>query len=246
MSGTPTVINKQRIIGTILARGGSKGVPGKNIKPFCGKPLIQHTIQQAIDANIFDVIVVSSDSSEILASSSEMPGVHLIERPPAMATDTSGKKVAQQHAVRVMEERLKTHFEIVVDLDPTCPLRLASDIVDAVSLLTPEVQNVISGTLTDCSPYFSMVERNPSGFVQLVKQPPAAVIRRQDAPSCFDMSGSVYAWWRDDFFAHETNFLDRTVLFELPAERCWDIDQPLDWMVVEMLMQRRMDELNGI
>ena len=243
---TLTKNNRKPIIGTILARGGSKGVPGKNIKNLCGKPLIQHTIQQAIDADIFDVIVVSSDSHEILASASVMPGVHLIERPCDMATDTAGKKVAQHHAVRVMEERLKIHFEIVVDLDPTCPLRLPSDIVGAVSLLTSEVQNVISGTLTDCSPYFSMVEMNSSGYVQLVKRLPQAVKRRQDAPSCYDMSGSVYVWWREDFFAHETNFLDKTVLFELPAERCWDIDQPLDWMVVEMLMQRRLSGVNVI
>jgi CMP-N,N'-diacetyllegionaminic acid synthase len=246
MSETHIKDKRRPIIGTILARGGSKGVPGKNIKRLCDKPLIHYTIQHAVDANIFDVIVVSSDSPEILAAASEIPSVHLIERPHALATDTAGKKTAQHHAVRTMEERLGIQFEIVVDLDPTCPLRLPLDIIEAVNLLTPQVQNVISGTLSDCSPYFSMVEKNSSGFVNLSKSLPEAVKRRQDAPHCYDMSGSVYVWWRDDFFSHETNFLHKTVLLELPVERCWDIDQPLDWMVVEMLMQRRLSELNGI
>lgn len=224
---------------TILARGGSKGVLGKNIRPMLGKPLIQYTVQQAIDSKLFDVIAVSSDSPEILAAASGMPGVHLIERPAELASDTAGKVAGMQHAVRTMEERLGKEFRIIVDMDVTSPLRDVSDLHAVVSLLTPRVENVITGMPARRSPYFNMVERHADGSVGLVKPLEAGVLRRQDAPQCFDMNASIYAWWREPFFETVRLFRPSTQIHVMPEERSWDIDSELDWMVVETLMKQK-------
>jgi len=230
---------KSPAICTVLARGGSKGVLGKNIRPLLGRPLIQHTLQQAIDSGLFDVIAVSSDSPEILAAAGEMPGVHLIERPADLSSDTAGKVAGMQHAVRVMEERLGRQFQIIVDMDVTSPLRDVADLHAVVALLEPGVENVITGMPARRSPYFNMVELRPDGTVGLVKPLGAGVLRRQDAPECYDMNASIYAWWREPFFESVNLFRPSTRIHVMPEERSWDVDSELDWKVVETLMKHK-------
>ncbi len=225
---------------TILARGGSKGVAGKNIRPLLGRPLIQHTIQQAIDSGLFEVIAVSSDSPEILAAAAEIPGVHLIQRPEELSTDTAGKVAGMQHAVQVMEERLGRQFRIIVDMDVTSPLRDVADIRAVVDLLTPGVENVITGMHARRSPYFNMVEARPDGSVGLVKQLGAGVLRRQDAPAVYDMNASIYAWWREPFFESVRIFRPTTQIHVMPEERSWDVDSEVDWLMVEILMKNKV------
>ena len=230
---------KTPAICTVLARGGSKGVAGKNIRPLLGRPLIQHTLQQAVDSGLFEVIAASSDSPEILAAAAEVPGVHLIERPAHLATDTAGKVAGMQHAVRVMEERLGMQFRIVMDMDVTSPLRETEDIHAVMDLLTPGVENVITGMHARRSPYFNMVERRPDGSVGLVKQVGADVLRRQDTPACYDMNASIYAWWREPFFESINLFRPTTQIHVMPEERSWDVDSEFDWMIVETLMKNK-------
>ena len=113
---------------TICARGGSKGVPNKNIRPLLGKPLIAHSIEQARASGLFAALAVSSDSDAILAAAAAAGVEHLVKRPDAMASDQAAKLPAIQHCVKSVEEKTGQRFDIMVDLDATAPLRLAEDI----------------------------------------------------------------------------------------------------------------------
>lgn len=231
---------------TICARGGSKGVPGKNIRSFAGKPLIVHSIEQARASGLFAAIAVSSDSAAILEVARAAGADVLVERPAEMATDTAAKMPAIRHCVQRAEQVLSSRFETTVDLAATSPLRLPEDIVGAVALFEATgVCSVITGTPARHSPYFALVEQRPDGSVGLAKQPPGELVRRQDAPACFDMDGSIYVWRRDVLLADPKVFYPDTRLFVIPVERSQDIDTPLDFEIAEFLMNRRLAGHSG-
>lgn len=222
---------------TICARGGSKGVPGKNIRPIAGKPLIAWTVQQARDSHLFDLIAVSSDSAEILAAGMAAGADLAVQRPPEMATDTVGKVTSIRHALLTAEAHLGRQADVSVDLDATSPLRDVGDIVGAIDLLTETMAtNVITGAPARRSPYFNLVERQADGSVALSKPLPHVVLRRQDSPACFDMNGSIYVWQRNAFVADPRVFYQDTQLFEMPEERSVDIDSHVDFALVELLL----------
>lgn len=226
---------------TICARGGSKGVKGKNLRILQGKPLIAHSILQALESKLFDAVAVSSDSEEILRTARQFGAHVLVRRPEEMATDTAPKVPVIYHCMLEAERMLGAAFEVLVDLDATSPLRLVDDIVGAVSLLEDTgASNVITGTPARRSPYFNLVELNPQGFVQLSKSLPVAIVRRQDSPRCFDMNASIYVWRRAAFVAEPKIFYPDTRLFEMPEERSHDIDSELDFEIVRLLMERRI------
>jgi len=225
---------------TLCARGGSKGVPGKNLRRLGSKPLIQHTIEQASSCGLFETLAVSSDSEAILEVAGNSGVEHLIRRPSELADDHASKADAIRHCVAAVEESLGQRFEVLVDLDATSPLRLPEDIRGAVSLLEKNgVSNVITGAPARRSPYFNLVERRGDGRVRLAKSPESVVVRRQDVPACFDMNASVYVWQRDVFMAEPAVFYPDTLLYEMPEERSVDIDSELDFAIVELLWNRR-------
>ncbi len=225
---------------TICARGGSKGVKNKNIRELAGKPLIAHTIDQARSSGLFELIAVSSDSSEILDTARRYGADLMVERPPELATDTADKLPAIRHCVQDAEKHAGKRFDVVVDLDATSPLRLPEDICGAVDLLeTRGVSNVITAAPARRSPYFNLVELGADEVVRLSKPLARAIVRRQDSPPCFDMNASIYVWRRDALFNHPTVFAADTRLFVMPEERSTDIDSELDFEMVELLMKKR-------
>lgn len=225
---------------TIGARGGSKGVPNKNIRSLNGKPLIAHTIEQAKQSGIFDAVAVSSDSDEILKVAQQWGADILVKRPPEMATDKSPKLPAVKHCVLETESRVGYTFDIIVDLDATSPLRTPQDICEAVQLLeSRKVSNVITGAPARRSPYFNLVEVDGAGTARLCKTLDRAIVRRQDAPQCFDMNASIYVWWRPMLLDKDTIWNEDTLLYEMPEERSRDIDTELDFKIVEMLLAER-------
>ena len=225
---------------TICARGGSKGLPGKNLLELLGKPLIAHSIEQARQSALFDAIAVSSDSAEILDVARRFGADLMVRRPDELASDEAPKYPAIRHCVETAERELQRQFAVLVDLDATSPLRLPSDLVGAVRLLeTSGAGNVITGAAARRSPYFNLVELDGRGVARLSKPPEHPIHRRQDAPRCYDMNASIYVWRRDAFFANASVFRDDTRLFEMPAERSVDIDSELDFEMVRMLMARR-------
>ena len=224
---------------TICARGGSKGVPGKNIRPLAGKPLIAHSIAQARACGLFGLVAVSSDAAEILETARRWGADLVIERPAVLASDSAGKLPAIRHAWLAVEEQTGARFDTLVDLDCTSPLRLPEDIAGVVRLLEESgAANVITGAPAHRSPYFNLVEVE-DGVARLSKPLPHPVLRRQDAPACYDMNASIYAWTREPFLGAPFVFGPTTRLYEMPRARSLDIDEEDDFTMVELLWQRR-------
>ncbi|MBK9161518.1 MAG: acylneuraminate cytidylyltransferase family protein [Nitrosomonadales bacterium] len=222
---------------TICARGGSKGVKGKNIRALHGRPLIAYSIEQAKASGLFDVIAVSSDSDLILGAAGECGVDFLVKRPDEMATDQAGKMPAIRHCVQEVERLTGKTFEIMVDLDATSPLRSIEDIKNAVAMLEESgAGNLITAMPARRSPYFNLVEQGTDGGVVLSKPLKTPVLRRQDAPKCYDMNASIYIWRRAAFFSEGSVFNSDTRLYVMPEERSIDIDSELDFRFVEFLM----------
>jgi CMP-N,N'-diacetyllegionaminic acid synthase len=229
---------------TICARGGSKGVKNKNIRPLLGKPLIVYSIEQARNSGLFQYIAVSSDSKEILETAKKSGADYLIRRPAEMASDTAPKLSAIRHCFLEVEKRTGKLFDVLVDLDATSPLRNHGDIVECVKILENlNVSNVLTGSPARRSPYFNLVEEAENGVVKLSKSLEKPVFRRQDTPKCYDMNASIYVWQRESLLSeNNTVFFQDTQLYVMPENRSIDIDTELDFQIVEFLKQLNMDE----
>ncbi len=227
---------------TICARGGSKGVVGKNTRELLGKPVLAWTIEQARQSGLFAAIAFSSDSDSLLAAAEKAGADILVKRPDELATDTAPKVPAIRHCLEQAITQTGKMPDIFVDLDVTSPLRQLSDISGAVELLrTSGARSVITGAPAHRSPYFNLVEARADGTVGLSKVADPPIVRRQDSPRCFDMNGSIYVWRVAAFLEEPAVFYPDTRLFEMPAERSLDIDSELDFTVVEFLLRRRLE-----
>lgn len=230
------------LICTICARGGSKGVVGKNVRELLGKPLLAWSIEQARQTGLFEAIAFSSDSDLLLETALKSGADIAIRRPDEMATDAAPKLPAIRHCLEQAIARTGNTPDIFVDLDVTSPLRLPSDISGAVDLLRSSgARNVITGAPAHRSPYFNLVEARADGSVGLSKVIDPPIVRRQDAPRCFDMNASIYAWRVDAFLENPAVFYPDTRLFEMPEERSADIDSDLDFTLVELLLRKRLE-----
>lgn len=231
-------------IATVCARQGSKGVPGKNVKLMCGKPLVQHAIEQAQAAQaegLVDVVAVSTDSQEILDIAKKLNVEYCIRRPDEMATDKASKMPAIVHIVEIVEADIGEKLDAIVDLDPTSPLRNLDDIKGSIELFDIyRPGSVLTGAEARKSPYFNLLELQANGTVHLSKPSKNAPFRRQDCPPCYDMNAAVYVWDRDRFMAEPQVNFDDSRLFVMPEIRSHDIDNEMDWAFVEMLMERAM------
>ena len=227
-------------VAVLCARGGSKAVPGKNIKMLAGQPLIHWTIEQACKSQLFDYVVVSSDAPDILLAAKNAGATYLVKRPKALATDAISVLPAIEHALASLEADLNLKIDSFVLLQPTSPTREADDITGAVSLFdTAKCSSVITGSRARSSPYFSIVEKKPDGSVMLCKTVNPPILRRQDAPDCFDMNGSIYVVNRTCFSKVQQMIWPDTQLFEMAEENSVDIDTPLDFEIANMIMIER-------
>lgn len=222
---------------TICARGGSVGVPRKNVRPLLGKPLIAWTIEQAIASPSIDVVAVSTDDDEIADVARRFGADVPFRRPAALADSNAAKIPVIEHLVSELE-RAGRSFDRIVDLDPTSPLRLQSDIEGAIALLDDSTDAVITGYRSDKNPYFNMVERKADGNIDLVMSG-TGVVTRQSAPTVWAMNASIYVWHRTTLSAGLWG--GRTQLYEMPHERSVDIDAELDFQIVERLMEERQE-----
>lgn len=222
---------------TICARKGSKGVPNKNIKKIAGKPLIQHTIEQAKDSGIFKDIIVSSDSERIIKIAKSL-GVHFLNRSKKLSADNVGKVEVIQNATLYAEKILKMEFDNVIDLDVTSPLRKISDIKKAYHKFKEKgFDNLVTGCLSRKNPYFNMLEEVNDG-IQISKKPNRKVLSRQKSPKVFDMNASIYIWKKQALMKKIDIVHSGTGFYEMPEERSIDIDTKLDWEIVSYLMER--------
>jgi CMP-N,N'-diacetyllegionaminic acid synthase len=231
-----------KVVCTICARGGSKGIKNKNIKLINGNPLIYYTILQARKTGVFDLIAVSSDSDDILACAKKFGVDLLIKRPDELASDTSAKLPVIKHAMNEVEISLKQNIDILVDLDCTSPLRTVEDIINSIEMQkSTNAKNIITGAPSRRSPYFNLVEAQTDGSVYLAKTSDNNFVRRQDVPRCYDMNASIYVWTRENLLEAQSIIQRGTMLYEMPEERSTDIDSELDFKLVELLMKERTD-----
>jgi CMP-N,N'-diacetyllegionaminic acid synthase len=229
-----------RVLCTICARGGSKGVKNKNIKELNGKPLIAYTIEQAKASTLFDHIVISTDSDDI-ANVAECYGAEVFfKRAPEMASDSAGKLGVIKDAFMRSEEYYGVEFDYLVDLDATAPLRSVDDIVNSFKqFIENNNANLITAMPSRKSPYFNVVEIDNNGRVNLSKKLDNSIVRRQDSPPCYDMNASIYIWTRESSLTEASIFNDKTGLYIMPEERSIDIDTELDFQFVEFLMDKQ-------
>jgi len=223
-------------IATICARGGSQGLPGKNIRPLLGKPLIVHTIEHALACRSLDAVYVSTDD-EAIAQVARSAGARVpFLRPAELATSDAPKIPVIEHLVAAVE-RGGVAVERIVDLDPTSPLREVQDIEACLALLDAATDVVITGYEAEKNPYFNMVEFAGDGAVRLVKPPPREFQGRQSAPKVYAMNASIYVWHRRSL--SKGLWSGRARLHVMPRERSIDVDSLLDFRLVELLMKEK-------
>jgi len=236
-----------KILVTICARGGSKGIPGKNIKPLNGKPLIYHTIQVAnkFKAKYENVTITLSTDSEDIAKVAELCGLKSDYRRPAhLAGDTIGKIEAINDVLNWAENSYGCKYDYVLDMDVTSPLRNLDDLTKAFELLldNDEAVNLFSVSSANRSPYFNMVERKENGYYAQVKQPAGVVLTRQSAPKVYDLNASFYFYKRAFFeLGYNGAITDKSLIYEVP-HICFDLDHPIDFEIISYLMDNnRLD-----
>jgi CMP-N,N'-diacetyllegionaminic acid synthase len=228
-------------IAVICARGGSKGVPGKNIRPLHGRPLIAWTIRHALDSGLFETVAVSSDADDILAAAGAAGATLLVKRPDELASDTISVLPAVAHCLAEAERRQATGFDHFALLQATSPTREPADLAGAVALFEAHRPgSVITGCLAKSSPYYTIVEEQAGGTVGLSKPVDPPFARRQDAPRCYDLNGSIYVIDRARFARDPRSLYPDSRLYEMSAENSVDIDSELDFLLAEAVLARRL------
>lgn len=223
-------------IATICARGGSKGLPGKNLRLFAGKPLIVHTIEQALSCTQLDGVFVSTDDAAIADISRAAGATVPFVRPAELATDAAAKLPVIDHLVRHLEQNGQ-RIARIVDLQPTSPLRESKDIMNALNA-SLEMPLTVSVRKAQDNPYFNMVERSADGRMELCKGP--AGTRRQDSPVVYAINGSIYIWQRAALARAAVEGLWSVALgiYVMPHWKSADIDDLDDFDYAEWLYRR--------
>ena len=236
-------VAKSLRICTVCARAGSKGFPGKNESIIQGYPLFALSLLQAKASGLFDEIVFSSDSKQWLEKATQYGATQVIDRASELASDQAGKVPVICDAVQRVQTQLGKTFDWCVDLDVTSPLRTVEDIRQAVTLAeSKNTSNVITGTLAHRSPYFNLVEEQ-NGYVHVSKGS-NTVLRRQDAPVCYDMNASIYVWPVKTLLEKQRVFLEQTRIYVMPEERSRDIDSELDYKIVKFIAETQKRFVN--
>lgn len=228
----------KHILCVICARGGSKGIPGKNIKPINGKPLLAYAIEAATKSKCFDDIVVSTDSEQIRKFANEFGDIAPFTRPAGLAGDNVGRIEAVKHAVEWMEKN-GVKYDIVADLGAVTPLRITDDIKKPIDMLIDgNHDNVFSVTPCSRNPYYNMVEE-VEGKISVVKDMGEDLSSRQRAPKVYDMNDSINVMWRDNVWKHARAFSGNSMIYVMPRERSIDIDEPIDLLIVSTILNSR-------
>lgn len=225
-----------KIICTICARKGSKGLKGKNIKKIGSIPLIGVSILQAKKTKLFDKIVVSTDCEKIKKISKKYGAECWFLREKRLSGDQQGKIPVVIDLLKRAETKFKKKYDYICDLDPTSPLRTIKDIKNAFNMFkNKDADNLITGCESQKNPYFNMVTLQ-NGKVTLAKKDGKAYLSRQMAPKVYDMNASIYFWKRSKLFRKKL-FNPKTVFYEMPIERSIDIDNIVDFINVSSIIK---------
>ena len=225
----------------IFARGGSKGIPGKNIKPLQGKPLIQYSIEVALQTSGINNVFVSTDDADI-AKVSRSNGAIVIDRPIELAQDDSPEWQAWKHAISWVRKQYGD-FEEFISLPATSPLRSVKDVESAVLRRSNIGADIcIAITPASRSPYFNMVKQLGNNLIELVNKRTNSISRRQDAPEVFDITTVVYVANVEFIMSHDNIFDGVVTSVVVPRHRAVDIDDMYDFNFAESILNNTFSE----
>ncbi len=227
-----------RVLGLIPARGGSKGVPRKNIRPLLGRPLLAYTAEAARSSLRLSRIILSTEDEEIARVGRECGLEIPFLRPAELARDETPMLSVAQHAVRFLEER-GDHFDAICLLQPTNPLRSADDIDACIDLLETSDADAVVTILpvpAEYNPHWVYFQGS-DGTLRLSTGEPAPIPRRQELPPAFHREGSVYVTRRESLMERNSFYGARLLGYEMRPERSVNIDTPEDWLRAERLIE---------
>ncbi len=225
----------------ITARGGSKSIPRKNIKPLGGKPLIGWTIDAALQSRMLSRVIVSTDDAEIAQAARECGAETPFLRPPELAQDDSSSISVVLHALQWLEEQERFLPDYVLLLQPTSPFRNAEDIRGAIALAEARrASAVVSVSEAQSHPYLCKRMLNDATLADFV--PSQRVYqRRQDMLSAYALNGAIYLNRREALLRDQTLLPKGTLAYVMPPERSLDIDTPWDWHIAELILKERVE-----
>lgn len=224
----------ENVLIIITARGGSKGIPNKNIKLLNNKPLIQYTIEAAREVVKDENICLSTDSTEIVEVARQLGLEVPFVRPSYLATDSANSYDTILHAVNYYES-IGKYFETIILLQPTSPFRKGFHIQEAFQLYNNKIDMVVSVVESKANPYFNLWEESSEGMLRKVKE--GNYIRRQDCPSCFLFNGAIYIINTDSLKRCDINKFSNIIKYTMDQKYSVDIDTKLDWEWSEFLIQ---------
>lgn len=231
---------KPYVVAAVFARGGSKGIAGKNLRLLAGKPLVAHAVETARASALIERIVVSTDDDRIAEIARRYGAEIPFIRPKELATDDCPEWLAWQHAIQTLQSSAEDRtMDVFVSIPPTSPLRTVADVDACIrTLLETRADFVITVTPAHRNPYFNMVELDASGYAYLVIKPDYTIHGRQATPAVFDMTTVAYAA-RPEYVLHASSIFEGKVkAVVIPPERSLDIDTELDLQIAECLLAR--------
>jgi len=218
----------------VFARGGSKGLPRKNILPLGGKPLLGWSIDLAKSLIDIDRVFVSTEDAEIARVGMDH-GAEIIDRPSHLAADDAPEWWAWQHAIKTASERFGS-FDIFLSLPATAPLRTAADITTVLEALNESWDIVLTMTESERSPWFNMVKYREDGVLTTVNENDGTIARRQDAPKTYDLTTVAYAAYPQFILKSRSIWEGRVTGVEVSKKSAVDIDTKLDFQFAEYLI----------
>ena len=223
----------------IGARGGSKGIPRKNIRILDNKPLIAHTIESALNTGIFDHVIVSTEDSEIARVAKKYGAEVPFIRPKKLATDTAGFADVMIHGIDELH-KLGYKFNTFVNRDCTVPFMRISDMRNAVKLLKNRKCDAVYGVYKQhFNPYFNMMEKDSDGFLELCKKLKERPKSRQSAPTVYQLNG-LFVYDVDKFLKYKTPILPKSLPYEIPPECGLMIDTELEFQIAEIMLKKKL------
>lgn len=231
-----------KYVALICARGGSKGVPGKNIRMLGGRTLIGWSVSAAKSINRISRVIISTDSDEIAQVAKEQEAEVPFMRPGELAQDNSSEWLVWEHAINYLINNGDHDIDGLVVIPPTAPLRRAEDIENCINEFEKgDVDVIITVTDAHRSPYFNMIKNDENGYSSLAIPQKETVIRRQDAPEVFDMTTVAYVVRPDFVLKHNGLFEGKVRSVYVPPERALDIDTMFDFKIAECLISYKDD-----
>ncbi|QDM00880.1 acylneuraminate cytidylyltransferase family protein [Aliarcobacter butzleri] len=224
----------------IPARGGSKGLPGKNIKELCGKPLISWSIEAGLKSKYLDEVMVTTDSKDIAYIAKQYGASVPFLRPDVLASDTATSFDAIKHTIEFYKNELDKEFNYIVLLEPTSPLRRGSDIDTAIEQLFNSNADSIVGICRteDQNPAF-LVFKNEKDFISGYENHDIKVLRRQDIKDVYFFEGTIYISKTDVLLNKKTFYHENTIGYVVPKYKSLEIDDIDDFIMVEAIMKHK-------